>query len=64
MVLAGIIFAVGLFVGATLNAVPLHIVAVLFVTTGLGLIVTETVNVDPVHVPASPLLGVTVYTTI
>ena len=46
--------------GATLKAVPLHIVAVLFVTTGLGLIVTETVNVDPAHIPASPLLGVTV----
>ena len=64
VVLAGIIVAVGLFVGRTLNAVPLQIVAVWFGTTGLGLTVTTIVNVEPTQLPSAPLLGVTVYVTV
>jgi hypothetical protein len=50
--------------GDTVNAVPLHIVLVLLAITGVGFIVTVTVNVDPTQLPAAPLVGVTVYTTV
>ena len=46
------------------NADPLHIVLVLFATTGVGFTVTVTVKLDPTQLPASPLVGVTVYTTV
>ena len=52
------------FAGVMVNAVPLHIVLVLFTTTGVGLTVTVTVKLDPTQLPASPLVGVTVYTTV
>ena len=58
VVLAGII-SVPL-VGVTVNATPLHVVAVLFAIVVLGLTVTIIVNVDPTQLPAAPLVGVTV----
>jgi len=57
----GIIVVGALFVGDVVNAVPLHIVAVWFGTTGRGLIVATTVNVGPVQLP---LVGVTVYVAV
>ena len=47
-------------VGVTVNATPLHVVAVLFAIVVLGLTVTTIVNVDPTQLPAAPLVGVTV----
>jgi hypothetical protein len=52
------------FTGVIVNAVPLHIVLVLFATTGVGFTVTVTVKLAPTQLPASPLVGVTVYTTV
>ena len=57
----GIIVVGALFVGDVVNAVPLHIVAVWFGTTGRGLIVATTVNVGPIQLP---LVGVTVYVAV
>jgi len=57
----GIIVVGALFVGDVVNAVPLHIVAVWFGTTGRGLMVATTVNVGPVQLP---LVGVTVYVAV
>ena len=45
------------FAGVTVNAVPLHTVAVIGFIEGCGLTVTVTVNVLPTHVPD---VGVTV----
>ena len=45
------------FTGVTVNAVPLHTVAVIALIEGFGLTVTVTVNVLPTHVPD---VGVTV----
>ena len=53
-----------LLLGDTVNAVPLHIVAVLLAITGVGFTVTVTVKLVPTQLPASPLVGVTVYTTV
>jgi hypothetical protein len=53
-----------LLLGVTVNAAPLHIVAVLLAITGRGFKVTVTVNVAPTQLPAAPDLGVTVYTTV
>ena len=53
-----------LLLGVTVNAVPLHIVAVLLAITGVGFTVTVTVKLVPTQLPASPLVGVTVYTTV
>ena len=39
-------------------------VAVLLGTTGVGLMVTVNVNAVPTQLPASPLVGVTVYVTV
>jgi hypothetical protein len=50
--------------GVTVNPVPLHVLAVLFAIFAFGLTVTVTVNVDPTQLPAAPLVGVTVYTTV
>jgi hypothetical protein len=50
--------------GVTVNPVPLQVLAVLFAIVAIGLTVTVTVNVDPTQLPASPLVGVTVYTTV
>ena len=50
--------------GDTVNAVPLHIVLVLLAITGVGFTVTVTVKLVPTQLPASPLVGVTVYTTV
>jgi len=47
-----------IFIGVEVNVPPLHIVAVMSVTEGIGLTVTVTVNVAPVQLPA---VGVTVY---
>ena len=44
------------FAGVVVNAVPLHIVLVLFATTGVGFTVTVTVKLDPTQLPASPLV--------
>ena len=49
------------FAGVTLNAMPLHTVAVIAVTEGFGLTVTVTVNVLPAHAPD---VGVTVYVAV
>jgi hypothetical protein len=43
--------------GVTVNATPLQVAAVIFVTAGLGFTVTVTVNVEPVQVAVA---GVTV----
>ena len=43
---------------------PLQVLAVLFAIVAFGLTVTVTVNVDPTQLPAAPLVGVTVYTTV
>jgi hypothetical protein len=53
-----------LLLGVIVNAVPLHIVLVLLAITGVGLTVTVTVKLVPTQLPASPLVGVTVYTTV
>ena len=50
--------------GVTVKPVPLQVLAVLFAIVALGLTVTVTVNVDPTQLPAAPLVGVTVYTTV
>ena len=50
--------------GVTVNPVPLHELAVLFAIFAFGLTVTVTVNVEPTQLPAAPLVGVTVYTTV
>jgi hypothetical protein len=50
--------------GVIVNADPLHIVAVLLAITGVGFTVTVTVKLVPTQLPASPLLGVTVYVTV
>ena len=50
--------------GVTVNPVPLQVLAVLFAIVAIGFTVTVTVNVDPTQLPASPLVGVTVYTTV
>jgi hypothetical protein len=50
--------------GVTVNPVPLQVLTVLFAIVALGLTVTVTVNVDPTQLPAAPLVGVTVYTTV
>jgi hypothetical protein len=52
------------FVGVTVNPLPLQILAVLFATDGVGLTVTVIVKLVPTQLPASPLVGVTVYTTV
>ena len=43
--------------GATVNADPVHIAAVVAITEGVGSTVTATVKVDPAH---DPEVGVTV----
>jgi hypothetical protein len=53
-----------LLLGVIVNAVPLHIVLVLLAITGVGLTVTVIVKLVPTQLPASPLVGVTVYTTV
>jgi hypothetical protein len=53
-----------LLLGVIVNAVPLHIVLVLLAITGVGFTVTVTVKLVPTQLPASPLVGVTVYTTV
>jgi hypothetical protein len=50
--------------GVIVNAAPLHIVLVLLAITGVGFTVTVTVKLVPTQLPASPLLGVTVYVTV
>ena len=50
--------------GVIVKAVPLHIVLVLLAITGVGFTVTVTVKLVPTQLPASPLVGVTVYTTV
>ena len=50
--------------GVTVNPDPLHALTVLFAIVAFGLTVTVTVNVEPTQVPAAPLVGVTVYTTV
>jgi hypothetical protein len=50
--------------GVTVNPLPLQILAVLFATDGVGLTVTVIVKLVPTQLPASPLVGVTVYTTV
>jgi hypothetical protein len=56
-----IVLAVGTpLAGVTVNAVPLHIVAVCAVMTGFGFTVTVTVKAVPTHAPAAPDVGVTV----
>jgi hypothetical protein len=52
------------FCGATLNAIPLHVVAVCAGITGFVFNVTVKVNGAPAQVPAAPDTGVTVYTTV
>lgn len=47
--------------GVKLKLPPLHIVAVIAFTAGIGVIVTDTVNDAPVQVP---LKGVTVYVAV
>ena len=54
-----------LFTGVILNAVPLQTVcACAAVIDGCGFIKTETVNEFPIQFPASPDVGITVYTTV
>jgi hypothetical protein len=50
--------------GVTVNPVPLQVLAVLFATDGVGFTVTVIVKLVPTQLPASPLVGVTVYTTV
>ena len=50
--------------GVTVNPVPLQVLAVLFAIVAIGLTVTVTVKLAPTQLPASPLVGVTVYTTV
>ena len=50
--------------GVTVKPVPLQVLAVLFAIVAIGFTVTVTVNVDPTQLPSSPLVGVTVYTTV
>ncbi len=50
--------------GDTVNPISLQVLAVLFATDGVGFTVTVTVKLVPTQLPASPLVGVTVYTTV
>ena len=51
-------------VGVTVKLLPLHAIAVVFAIAAFGLTVTVTVKVEPTQLPAAPLVGVTVYTTV
>ena len=51
-------------VGVTVKLLPLHAVAVVFAIAAFGFTVTVTVKVEPTQLPAAPLVGVTVYTTV
>ena len=50
--------------GDTVNPVPLHALTVLLTMVAIGFTVTVTVKLEPTQLPASPLVGVTVYTTV
>jgi hypothetical protein len=52
------------FVGDTLNAFPLQMVAVCAAIAGTGFTLTMMVNGLPTHAPAAPEVGVTVYVAV